>query len=78
MVAVVLLLLVVAISLVTYVSAIVSASRWSEAAYKLAGRNKVSDVVLIVITGVVGGTYYWLVIRRELEPARVRQPKSFA
>ena len=63
---------------VIWISAIVSASRTSDAAFKEAGRSKVSDIVLIVITSFVGGIYWWAVIRRHVKPHHASQPKSFA
>jgi hypothetical protein len=72
-----LIVLLVAIPVI-WIAAIVSASRVPESAYKKVGRNKIADVLLLVITSFVGGIYYFAVIRRELKPHRARQPKSFA
>ena len=64
------MLLVVVAFPVIWISAIVSASRYSEWAFKAAGRSKFSDIVLIVITGVVGGIYWWAVMRRQVKTHR--------
>jgi uncharacterized membrane protein YkgB len=61
-----------------WVSALVSASRTADGAFKHAGRSKVSDIVLIAITSFVGGLYWWIVIRRQVKPHHAAQPKSFA
>ena len=69
---------------VIWISAIVSASRYSEAAFKAAGRSKFADLVLVVITSFVGGIYWWVVMRRQVKPHRssartpMRQPNSLA
>ena len=73
----VVIIVVVAIPAI-WISAIVGASRTSDAAFKEAGRSKVSDIVLIVITSFVGGIYWWAVIRRHVRPHHAAQPKSFA
>ena len=73
----VVIIVVVAIPAI-WISALVSASRTSDAAFKEAGRSKVSDIVLIVITSFVGGIYWWAVIRRHVRPHHASQPKSFA
>jgi hypothetical protein len=72
-----LIVLIVAIPVI-WISAIVSASRFSEAAYKAVGRNKLAVILLVLLTSFVGGVYYFAVIRRELKPHRADQPKSFA
>jgi hypothetical protein len=60
--------------LVVWVSAVTSASGYTEAEYKAVGRNKIAVVMLIVITNFVGGVYYWLVIRREVKVHRTDPP----
>lgn len=72
-----LIALLVAIPVI-WISAIVSASRVPEPAYKAVGRNKLAVIMLLVITNFVGGIYYFAVMRRELKPHRAPQPKSFA
>jgi hypothetical protein len=67
-------ILVVVTFPVIWISAIVSASRYSEAAFKAGGRGKFSDIVLIVITGAVGGIYWWAVMRRQVKPHRGAEP----
>ena len=57
-----------------WIAAIVSASRYSQFAYRAAGRSHGSTVALVVVTGWVGAAYYWLVIRREVEPYRNAPP----
>ena len=57
-----------------WIAAIVSASRYSHVAYRAAGRSHGSTVALVVVTGWVGAAYYWLVIRREVEPYRNAPP----
>jgi hypothetical protein len=69
----VLILLVVAIPVI-WISAIVSASRFSEAAYHAVGRNKLAVILLLLITSFVGGIYYFAVIKRELKPHRDAEP----
>jgi hypothetical protein len=79
----VLILLIVAFPVI-WISAVVSASRFSEPAYKAVGRQKLAVILLIAISNFVGGLYYWIVIRREVKPHRADeprmtgQPKSFA
>ena len=59
---------------VIWISALVSASRYSEAAFKAAGRGKFIDIVLLVITGAVGGIYWWAFIRRRVRAHRGAVP----
>jgi hypothetical protein len=37
-----------------------------DAAWQAAGRNRATTIALIVVTGGVGGVYYWMVIRPTL------------
>jgi hypothetical protein len=55
---------------VMWVAAIVSVARYSTEAFSAAGRSLAGTVALIVVTGWLGAAYYWLVIRREIEPHR--------
>ena len=73
----VVIIVVVAIPVI-WISAIVSASRTPDAAFRAAGRSKISDIVLIAITSFVGGIYWFAVLRRQVKPHRADQPKSFA
>jgi hypothetical protein len=72
-----LIVLIVAMPVI-WISAITSASGCAEPAYRAVGRTKLAVIMLLVITNFVGGIYYFAVIRRELEPHRADQPKSFA
>jgi hypothetical protein len=56
--------------LVMWVAAIVSVTRHSAEAFSAAGRSLGPTIALVVVTGWLGAAYYWLVIRRELEPNR--------
>jgi hypothetical protein len=68
-VAAVLIFLVIWAALVAmWIAALVSACRFSEAAFTAVGRTRTSTIVLVAITGWVGGAYYWLAIKREVEP----------
>jgi hypothetical protein len=53
-----------------WVAALVSLARFPESAFTAVGRTKTSTLVLVGITGWVGGGYYWIVIKRELAPYR--------
>jgi hypothetical protein len=53
-----------------WVAAIVSLLRFSDAAFVAAGRTRPPTILLVVITGWVGAAYYWIVIKREVEPYR--------
>jgi hypothetical protein len=53
-----------------WVAAIVSVIRFSSGAFRAVDRSMGSTIALVVLTGWLGAIYYWLVIRRELEPYR--------
>jgi hypothetical protein len=55
---------------VMWIAAIVSAARFSNAAFVAAGRLRPPTIFLVVITGWVGAGYYWIVIKREVAPYR--------
>ena len=59
---------------VMWVAAIVSALRYSDAAFVAAGRTRAPTIFLVVITGWVGAGYYWIVIKREVAPYRNATP----
>ena len=59
---------------VMWVAAIVSALRYSDAAFAAAGRTRAPTIFLVVITGWVGAGYYWIVIKREVDPYRNATP----
>jgi hypothetical protein len=42
--------------------------RVPDEAWRAAGRNRATTIGLIVLTGGVGGLYYWLAIRPSLRP----------
>ena len=51
-----------------WVAALFSLARFPESAFTEVGRVKPSTIMLVGITGWVGGGYYWIVIKRELAP----------
>ena len=51
-----------------WVAAIFSLARFPESAFVAVGRVKASTIMLVGITGWVGGGYYWARIKRELAP----------
>ena len=51
-----------------WVAALVSLARFPESAFAEVGRVKPSTLMLVAITGWVGGGYYWIAIKRELAP----------
>ena len=51
---------------VSLVTAVVSAVRVPERRWREAGRGKFPTTVLVVLTGGVGGLFYWLRIRPQL------------
>jgi hypothetical protein len=53
-----------------WIAAIVSVIRFSPDAFRAADRSMGSTVALVILTGWLGAIYYWLVIRREVEPYR--------
>ncbi len=48
------------------VSAVVSAVKAPHSAWRSTGRTRAGTVAMIVVTGGVGGAYYWLRIRPDL------------
>jgi hypothetical protein len=56
------------------VSALVSALRVPGYVWKGAHRSKAGNVVLVALTGGIGGTYYWLRVRPQLADARQATP----
>jgi hypothetical protein len=55
-----------------WIAAIVSVTHFPPSAFQAADRSMGSTIALIIVTGWLGAIYYWLVIRRELEPYRDR------
>ncbi len=72
----ILVLLAVVAFWVTYIWAIVDAARTPDEVYVADGRSKGAVLALVVLTGILGATYYWLVIRRELKPYRDPSPTT--
>lgn len=74
MVDVAVLILVIAAVWVLYIGAIVAAARRPDYAYRHIGRTKPGTVILIVLTGFIGGSYFLLRIRRQLLAAEQAIP----
>jgi hypothetical protein len=55
---------------VSAASAVVSAARLPEYAWRAAGRSKQGTILGIIVTGGFGGLYYWFFIRRLVRDAR--------
>jgi hypothetical protein len=49
-----------------WITAAVSATKFSDSSYRAAGRSRGSTIALILSTGVLGGLYYWLAIRTQV------------
>lgn len=73
------IVLVVAIAAIwtLYVGAIVAAARRPEYAYRYIGRTKPGTVIMIVLTGFVGGSYFLLRVRRQLLAAEQATPRDW-
>ena len=54
---------------VLWISAIVSVVRSADPDWERIGRSRTASGWLVVLTGVLGATYYWLRIRPELDAA---------
>ena len=65
----VLLLALIALLPGSFFSALIDLSFHSEQRFTEIGRGKSSTVLLILLTGGVGGLYYWFRIRPELRAA---------
>jgi hypothetical protein len=69
----VLILAIVVLVVVMWVSAasaVVSAVRLPEYAWRAAGRSKQGTILGIIVSGGLGGLYYWLSIHRLVKDAR--------
>ena len=53
-----------------WIAAIVSVTHFPHDAFRAADRSMGSTIALVILTGWLGAIYYWLVIKRELEPYR--------
>jgi hypothetical protein len=56
------------------ISALVSVMRLPDYAFKAAGRSKSGTVVGILLSGGLGGLYYWFSIHRTVTDARKHTP----
>ena len=72
-VGIVLLVLIAAMG-VSAISALVNAARLPDYAWRAAGRSKTGTIFGILVSGGVGGLYYWLSIHRLVVDARSRSP----
>lgn len=61
------------------ISALVSAARVPESRWHVAGESRAMTMVGILLTGGLGGLYYWTVVRRRLDrAANARQEAALA
>jgi hypothetical protein len=73
-VVVIVLLVLVAAMWVSAISALVSAARLPDLAWRAARRSKTGTILGIIVTGGVGGLYYWMSIHRVVADGRTRTP----
>jgi hypothetical protein len=60
--------------LLSLLTALVDALRWPSRAYTWAARSKAGTVIGIVLTGGVGGLYYWAFVRRDVKQGASEAP----
>ena len=59
-----------------WVVALFSVTQFPSAAFHALGRSRGATIALVAVTGWLGAIYYWLVIKRELEPYRDVAPRD--